>query len=149
MFAAVKNNHDIQQAGFTLIELVVVLLVAGILAATVLPNLNIDIFRQVGGVQQATAAIRFAQKQAITSGCQVDVVISSTACNLNWNGCTSSSILNPATGNANFCGDSEPGVSPAVSFSFNNIGEPSSAQSIVFANGRTLIVEANTGFIYE
>ena len=135
--------------GFTLIELIIVLLVAAILAATVFPNLNINIFRQIGGVQQATAAIRYAQKQAITSGCQVDVQITSSNCALNWNGCTAAAILNPATGDTNFCDNSDPGVSPAVSFSFNNIGEPSAPQTIVFSNGRTLNVEANTGFIYE
>ena len=139
----------IREAGFTLIELVVVLLLAAILAAIVLPNLNLDNFRQIGGVQQATAAVRFAQKQAIVSGCQVDVFISGNNCTLNWNGCTSASLPNPQTGNNNFCLNSNPGVSPAVSFSFNNIGAPSAGQSINFANGRTLIVEPNTGFIYE
>lgn len=145
-----KFKNTIKQAGFTVIELIVVLLLAAILAATVLPDLNLETFRQIGGVQQATAAIRFAQKQAIVSGCQVDVVISGNNCNLNWNGCTSSAIPNPSTGNTNFCRDSNPGASPAVSFSFNNLGEPiSGQQTLVFANGRTLNVEANTGFVYE
>jgi len=127
-----------------------VMLVVGILAATVFPKMNIDQFKETGGVQQGMAAIRFAQKMAITSDCQVDVVISSSSCTLNWNGCTASALPNPSTGDSNFCLDSSPGVSPSVSFSFDNIGAPiSGQQTIVFGNGRTINVEANTGFAYE
>ncbi len=136
--------------GFTLIELILVLLITAVLAATVIPNISFSQFRQTGAVQQGTAAIRMAQKLAISSGCQVDVVIGTSSCTLNWNGCTAAAIPNPASGNTNFCLDSNPGVSPAVSFSFNDIGEPiTGQQTIVFGNGSTINVEANTGFIYE
>ncbi len=136
--------------GFTLIELIVVILLAGILSAVVIPKLSIDSFRQTGGFQQGIAMIRLGQKLAISSGCQVDVVLNSTDCNLTFNGCTGASIPNPGGSGSNFCNNSDPGVSPAVSFSFDNIGAPiGGLQTINFGSGEVVTVEANTGFAHE
>jgi prepilin-type N-terminal cleavage/methylation domain-containing protein len=136
--------------GFTLIELIIVILLVGILSAIVLPKINFDSFKKTGGFQQGMATIRFGQKLAISTGCQVDVMLNSTSCNLTFNGCTGAVIPNPGTGGANFCASSSPGVSPSVSFSFNNIGAPiSGQQTINFGGGQVVTVEANTGFAHE
>ena len=136
--------------GFTLVELIVVILLVGIISAIVIPNLSLDSFRQTGGFQQGIAAIRFGQKLAITSGCQVDVSIATSNCTLTFNGCTGAAISNPGSGNTNFCNNSDPGVNPSVNFSFDNIGAPvGGEQNITFAGGQTVRVEANTGFAYE
>jgi len=136
--------------GFTLFELVVVIIIIGILAATVFPRLNIDSFRGTGGFQQGFAMIRFGQKLAITTGCQVDVHFDMTDCELMFNTCGGGvNIPNPSTNDTNFCANSEPGVGPDVDFNFNNIGAPNAGQIINFGGGRTVTVEANTGFAYE
>jgi len=136
--------------GFTLIELVVVILLVGILSALVIPRISFDRFRETGGFQQGIAMIRFGQKLAITSGCQVDVMLDSTTCTLTFNGCTGAVIPNPASGGTNFCANSNPGVSPTVNFSFDNIGAPiGGQQTINFSGGRVVTVEANTGFAHE
>lgn len=136
--------------GYTLIELVVVILLVGILGAVMVPRINIAGFRSAGFFQQSLSAIRFAQKQAISTGCSVQVDISAGACELNWSGCAANAAIpNPANGNTNFCADSTPeGASPSVNFSFNRIGAPSTPQSFS-VDGRTIIVEANTGFAHE
>ena len=140
-----------KHTGFTLFELIIVMLVVGILAAFAAPRLNLTTFRETGFLQQATAAIRYAQKQAVASGCTVNVSINSTQCLLAWAGtpapCPNTSLTNPATGNTNFCDDSTAAGTPAANFSFDNIGRPSSAQSINFGNG-TIIVEAETGYVH-
>jgi MSHA pilin protein MshC len=137
-----------KHSGFTLFELIIVMLIVGILAAFAAPRLNLTTFRETGFLQQATAAIRYAQKQAIASGCTVQVDISGSNCNLNWVGCAgNASLRNPANNNTNFCSDSEPAGNPNASFSFDNIGRPSSAQSINFGNG-IIIVEAETGYVH-
>jgi len=139
--------------GFSLVELIVVLLLVGILAAYAAPKLNLAGFRSAGFSQQAITSIRFAQKQAISSGCSVTVEIDSVdadICELKWNGCAgNANLLNPATGDADFCADSTPeGSVPVVNFTYNRIGAPSAAQSITI-DSRTITVEANTGFAHE
>jgi MSHA pilin protein MshC len=136
--------------GHTLVELVVVILLIGILSAFIVPRIDFPGFRSSGFFQQSLAAIRFAQKEAISTGCGVQVTISAGACQLNWSGCAgNAAIPNPASGDTDFCADSAPeGTSPAVNFTFNRIGAPPSAQSFS-VDGRTIIVEANTGFAHE
>ncbi len=137
-------------AGYSIIELVIVMLLVSILAAVAIPRLNLDGFRSAGFSQQAISAIRFAQKQAISTGCSVAVAIDASSCDLNWSGCAgNASLANPATGDTNFCANSTPtGAVSTINFTFNRIGSPSAAQSFSI-DGRTIVVEANTGFTHE
>ena len=136
-----------------MIELVIVILLVGILAAYAVPRLDLSGLRSAGFHQQALSALRFARKQAISSGCAVQVEIDSVdaeICELKWSGCAgNANLVSPATGSADFCANSAPaGAVPIVSFSFDRIGAPSAAQSFSI-DGRSIVVEANTGFTYE
>ena len=147
-----------QLRGFTLIELVMVILLLSIVAVLVLPSLDTGSFREKGFIQQATAAIRYAQKQAIGSGCEVDVSITAAACSLNWHNpaantncpADNTTISNPGSISTNFCANSEPAATGdlPVSFTFDRIGRPSAAQSMNLGNG-TIVVEAETGYTHE
>jgi len=69
----VRNEH-----GVTLIELIAVIIVLGILAAIAVPRLgDLDVFKTRGFYDQVASALRYAQKAAVASGCDVQVSVSS------------------------------------------------------------------------
>lgn len=152
MITAMPLRHG---SGFTLIELIIIILVLGVLAAVAMPRLSLQGYRETGFFNQSLAAIRYAQKQAVSSGCYVEVDISPSGCTIEWaggpagSGCPGSgAIVNPVGGSTDFCADSTPAGAPSASFTFDNIGRPGGIQTINLGS-RTITVEAETGYAHE
>ncbi len=62
--------------GFTMVELVTVIVILGILAAIAVPRFfDAQVFEERGFYEEVAAAIRYGQKFAVGSGCPVRVTI--------------------------------------------------------------------------
>ena len=146
--------------GYTLIELVLVIVIAGILAAVVGPHFfDQSVFAQRGYADAIGAALRIAQKTAVASDCPAEVKLSSgtyavlqqaaagNSCNPNdttWStpvvGLDGAAVQGSAPSNAT--------ASPLGLFVFNGSGALSSAPATTISVGAaTITIDAQTGFV--
>lgn len=72
-----------RDAGFSLIELVMLLVVMGVLAVVASPLFEYRAFEQRGFYDEVSWAARYARTLAVTSGCEVQLSVSSNAYVLN------------------------------------------------------------------
>lgn len=142
-------------------ELLVIVVLLGILSVVVFSRFNASPFRTAGFEQEVRAAIRFAQKFAIVSGCDVQVNISGggyalrvrddaaglTPPCLGAAGAFGTGLQNPATGAA-YSGSPPSGVTVGnLTFTYDRQGRPS-AGGVVAVGANTVTVEAGTGFVH-
>lgn len=134
------------QRGFTMVELVMTIVILGIISAVAVPRFfDNNVFQSRGFADQVKATLRYAQKAAIAQHRFVCVSIAANAVTLS-QGATSA------------CGGALAGYAPvtapsgvtvgAVTFSFDELGRSSAAQSIAVSGNAALIVEAETGYVH-
>ncbi|CAG7856303.1 hypothetical protein MCAMS1_00729 [biofilm metagenome] len=156
------NRYYCKNYGFTLIELVMVIVLLGILSATVLPKFfAVSDFQQQAFFDDTLNAVRYAQKLAVATGCKVQVSITANTYTLNSpanrSQCPgtaaatfSSNIRNPGTGAASYT-HSQSGValtSSPTTFYFDALGKASADVTLTVAGSKTIVVVRDTGFVY-
>jgi MSHA pilin protein MshC len=150
------------QTGFTMIELIMVIVLVGVLAVFVAPRYNRADFEARGFHDETLALLRYAQKTAIAQRRSVCVAFTAGSATLTIAAAaaTASCGGNPLTG--------PKGESPATitartniayvamptDFYFDGLGQPSTAQAIQVASsgtsiGLTITVEAGTGYVHD
>jgi len=136
--------------GFTLLELVIVIMILGILAAVTAANFDQKSIDQTWFLEQVKSALRYAQKTAIAQRRVIYVVVNPTPNKLSLcydAGCASpvSSIASSAA----FVLTAPSGVILTAStspFTFNGLGQPSAAVTLA-VNGSPVSVSAETGYV--
>jgi MSHA pilin protein MshC len=157
--------RDAGDAGFSLVELVTIIVVLGILAAYALPRfVDRTGFESRGVYDQAQGLVRYAQKiaiaqrQSLPAKQPIFVVITANRIRICYDAACITAVTDPSTGVALALGPVPTGVSlaPVTTFSYAGSGAPSiAAQLAINVNSsgvgdinRTFFVEAVTGYVH-
>ena len=143
--------------GFTLVELIAVMVIAGILAAFAIPLfLDSNAFQSRGFYDQVISTLRYAQKAAIAQHQYVCVAFTANSITLTINTtptCPGTPLANP-TGQTPYTvtsPSSDVTLSGYTSFYFDALGRPNpnAIQIINITNvTNSITVEAETGYVH-
>ena len=145
--------------GFSLAEIVSVLVIAGVLFAVAAPKFSGVGFSESGFANETAAALRYAQRSA--TGMQRTVCVeflSTTSFRLRYkstygSGACDTGLVPPGGGSAPYTvtatGTASFAAQPA-DFSFDRIGKPSfgSTLTITLNDARTVVVEVESGLVH-
>ena len=135
-----------QSSGFSLFEFIVVIVLLSILSVFALGGLfDQDEFAARGFFDDTVNAVRFAQKLAISTGCEVRVATSASGYQLLQSStCTASDFANPVvnpwnrgTNYQNFDIPSGFSLSPTTAVTFNHSGIPGNDETFTLTDGAT------------
>lgn len=148
--------------GFSLLEVIIVLVVLGTLAALAYPRFTgTDAFASASFAEQVAASLRYAQRYAVSTGCEVQVDLDA--------GAEQVALTRRAGGDDQTCGSgafsvalplpgqdgdyviaAADGVDVSVGFQFyfdaEGIPQPGGASAVI--GGRSLSVEAGSGHVH-
>ena len=149
--------------GFTLTELVVVMVIVAILAAFAVSRFSSQSFDTLGFTDQTAAMLRYAQKTAVSQRRTVCVSISGNAISLSYTPCPGGTVLPLPGSSGNFPVSAPSGVSVTLTgttspFSFSALGQPSSSSGVPLTAQLTvtivgdvtnaITVEQETGYVH-
>jgi MSHA pilin protein MshC len=158
---SLRNGRRLGQLGFTMIELIMVMVLVGVVAVFVVPRINDSDFNARGFHDGTLAFLRYAQKTAIAQRRTVCVAFTADSATL-----TIASAANTNSCDTNLAGPSgeTPGRIAAGAgiayqtvpgpFFFTALGQPSLPLALQVTQAGTPIgvaitVEAETGYVHD
>ena len=142
------------QWGFTLTELVVVLILLSILAVVAAPMLSTSLVNEGRFYYETQAFLRYAQKTAIAQRRNVCVAFTATSVSATisttFGGACSAALTGPggvspytATAQYNAGFSATP-----VAITFDALGVPNNPQTLLLTGSGSIIVEAGSGYVH-
>lgn len=133
-------HNQVAHRGFTLVELITILMIIGILAFTAIPRFTgNELFQERGAADQVRAALRYGQKVAVAQHGPVSVNISSASA-------SDCGALQVVGGNVSCVVSNSVPVS-AATVTFDALGRPGAAATIAVGTA-TITIEAETGYVH-
>ncbi len=140
----------IKQRGFTIVELIMVIVILGIISAVAVPRFfDRKVFDERFYFEEVLSTVRYGQKLAVASGCSIAFQINASGYALNYNG--------------GDCGNGPVGsdyvkslpagvaVTNTLTISFNSLGSVNETcpggRCVATIGSHTFTVHAATGFI--
>ncbi len=147
----------IKQRGFTIVELIMVIVILGIISAVAIPRFfDSKTFDERFYFEEVLSSIRYAQKLALASGCSIRIVIDSDGYRLTYAkdcgvGPTAPKIndlvADPSGGDYLGTNEHHVEISNNLVVTFDSLGVASPSDNIVFAGGSFRLTVHPTGFI--
>ncbi len=148
-------------AGFTAVELVLVIVIVGILGAVAGPRFfSNSVFQERGYFNELTSAVRYAQKVAVASGCRVRVNLTAQTYELHQQAiaggghCDTADSSFPlpvllADGQAvSGTAPSDTTLTPPLSFTYDALGRTNlAADQAISVGSWSLVIEAESGLV--
>ncbi len=139
------------------------LVILGIISATFIPKFfQLSTYQQRLFFDDTLAAIRYAQKLAVATGCNVQVSIASNTFSLKRPGavdrsqCTSTTAANftqdvahPGSGETQYSGSQSGVTLTPATFYFTALGSVSSGLDITVGSAKKITIIKETGFVYD
>ena len=153
------SGKNKQFAGFTLIELIVVIVIVGVLAVAAIPRMfDRSTFDSRGFYDETMSALRYAQKTAIAQRRTVCAAFTNTSLTLTIAsaanvGTCDTNLANPAGSSPFTVTPHSTGItytSTPTDFNFNALGQASNGQTIQVKDATgSIIIEQDTGYVHN
>lgn len=150
------------QNGFTLIELTLIIVILGVLSASAVPKFFVlSDYQQRGFYDDTLSAIRYAQKLAVATNCNVQVTIAAnqfelkrptasnrSLCNSTSAGDFNLAVSRPGSGESHYTGSLSGITLSGATVYFTGKGTASS-DLLISVGSKTIAIVKDTGFVYD
>ena len=135
--------------GFTLVEIIVVILLVGILSITIAPRfLNTNVFAERAAADELLSTLRYTQQLAMNRGGGVRLVLGANSYTVEL---TTGTQLRSPDGRFPYVNNLPNGITAtANTVEYNSLGQPvPNATNTLTIGSSTITIEAETGYAHQ